>query len=237
VTRNLGRGRRFALFGGITSAVLLAAPLLWLSDAASAAGSITVSPSTGLTAGATVTVSGSGFAANTTGAVTQCSGALGQPTIAVAGNEVPVSCTSPLLHLVTTDASGSFSMTFTIVGGVTGPPATGTDSSGGDAATDAAAYTCPPTTAQQAAGVTCVIGFGDLAGEQAITPILFVGEEPPTTTTTTTLASTTTTVVASTTTTTTAPTACKPGWGYGDKNHCHSGPPGLKNKPATTKTR
>lgn len=20
---------------------------------------------------------------------------------------------------------------------------------------------------------------------------------------------------------------CKPGWGYGDKNHCHSGPPGL----------
>lgn len=24
----------------------------------------------------------------------------------------------------------------------------------------------------------------------------------------------------------TSPT-CKPGWGYGDKNHCHSGPPGL----------
>jgi hypothetical protein len=20
--------------------------------------------------------------------------------------------------------------------------------------------------------------------------------------------------------------SCKPGWGYGDKNHCHSGPPG-----------
>lgn len=20
---------------------------------------------------------------------------------------------------------------------------------------------------------------------------------------------------------------CKPGWGFGDKNHCHSGPPGL----------
>jgi len=27
-----------------------------------------------------------------------------------------------------------------------------------------------------------------------------------------------------------APGQCKPGWGYGDKNHCHSGPPGL-NKP------
>jgi hypothetical protein len=23
---------------------------------------------------------------------------------------------------------------------------------------------------------------------------------------------------------------CKPGWGYGDTNHCHSGPPGLMNK-------
>lgn len=22
---------------------------------------------------------------------------------------------------------------------------------------------------------------------------------------------------------------CKPGWGYGDKNHCHTGPPGLSN--------
>jgi len=27
-----------------------------------------------------------------------------------------------------------------------------------------------------------------------------------------------------------APAGCKPGWGYGDKNHCHSGPPGQKNK-------
>ncbi len=23
---------------------------------------------------------------------------------------------------------------------------------------------------------------------------------------------------------------CKPGWGFGDKNHCHFGPPGLLNK-------
>jgi hypothetical protein len=34
-----------------------------------------------------------------------------------------------------------------------------------------------------------------------------------------------TTPPASSTTTTTVP--CKPGWGYGDTNHCHSGPPGL----------
>jgi hypothetical protein len=24
--------------------------------------------------------------------------------------------------------------------------------------------------------------------------------------------------------------ACKPGWGYGDTNHCHTGPPGLLNR-------
>ena len=24
--------------------------------------------------------------------------------------------------------------------------------------------------------------------------------------------------------------ACKPGWGYGDVNHCHSGPPGQVNR-------
>jgi hypothetical protein len=36
--------------------------------------------------------------------------------------------------------------------------------------------------------------------------------------------STTTTMFGGETTTTVA--ACKPGWGHGDKNHCHSGPPG-----------
>jgi hypothetical protein len=29
------------------------------------------------------------------------------------------------------------------------------------------------------------------------------------------------------TTTTSQVGLCKPGYGYGDKNHCHSGPPGL----------
>jgi hypothetical protein len=43
-----------------------------------------------------------------------------------------------------------------------------------------------------------------------------------------------------TTTTSVAPTTptsqpCKPGWGYGDKNHCHSGPPGQNKKHHQTK--
>jgi hypothetical protein len=28
----------------------------------------------------------------------------------------------------------------------------------------------------------------------------------------------------------TSPSNCKPGWGFGDKNHCHSGPRGLSEK-------
>jgi hypothetical protein len=43
-------------------------------------------------------------------------------------------------------------------------------------------------------------------------------------TTTTTLVAPDTSVPESTTTT----TVCKPGWGWGDTNHCHSGPPGHK---------
>jgi hypothetical protein len=59
--------------------------------------------------------------------------------------------------------------------------------------------------------------------------------EPPTTDTTTTIVEETTTTVAETTTTVpaqtpTSPQECKPGWGYGDTNHCHSGPPGLNKK-------
>jgi hypothetical protein len=56
------------------------------------------------------------------------------------------------------------------------------------------------------------------------------------TTTTTVVASSPTSAATSPTSVTTSPTSvttspttqlCKPGWGYGDTNHCHSGPPGL----------
>ena len=49
--------------------------------------------------------------------------------------------------------------------------------------------------------------------------------------TTTTVAPTTTTVAPTTTTVApTTTTVCKPGWGFGDKNHCHFGPPGQLKK-------
>ncbi len=56
---------------------------------------------------------------------------------------------------------------------------------------------------------------------------------PESTTTLVAPESTTTTLVPESTTTlpqTTTTVACKPGWGYGDTNHCHSGPPGLAHR-------
>jgi hypothetical protein len=61
---------------------------------------------------------------------------------------------------------------------------------------------------------------------------------PPGLASSTTTSSPSTSTTSSTSTSTTTPPAttttsvpCKPGWGYGDDNHCHSGPPGAVNHP------
>jgi len=54
-------------------------------------------------------------------------------------------------------------------------------------------------------------GASDSSGGTTTTVV--VTTAPPTTTVTTTPPTTT-------------PSGCKPGYGFGDKNHCHSGPPG-----------
>jgi len=151
------------------------------SGAASTA-TITVSPSTGLQAQGTttVTVTGAGYAANSVGAILECNNDSSQPTVSLEGNQTPVSCGPPPLatgatNLQPTNASGGFSASFTVTTGTVGPPTTGTDSAGNSAAADAAKYPCPPTTAQQAAGVSCVIAYGDLAGDEASTNISFAG--------------------------------------------------------------
>jgi hypothetical protein len=73
--------------------------------------------------------------------------------------------------------------------------------------------------------------------------------QPEDTSTTTVEVGETTTVPEETSTTTAAPTttipsspttvgqSCKPGWGYGDTNHCHSGPPGLAQANATANAK
>ena len=68
-------------------------------------------------------------------------------------------------------------VSFTVTTGTVGPPSTtGTETGGsGNPTADAANYPCPPTPAQQAAGASCFIAFGDFAGDQATAPISFAG--------------------------------------------------------------
>lgn len=203
------RRRRLNRAPAIVAVLLLAAlgAMLLASEAASASATLGVSPSSGLTNGQSVTVSGSGFAASSTGAVIECNNASPQPTVTVLGNAVPVSCTNPLSGIKTTGSDGSLaSSSFTVATGVVGPPGAGTDSDGNSAATDAVNFPCPPTAAQLAAGDSCVVAFGDQGGDQVTFPISFSTSSTTTTTTTSTSSTTTTTLGSTTTTTSGSPT-------------------------------
>ena len=140
---------------------------------ASASPTLAVNPSTNLTNNETVNVTASGMHANAYGSVLECNLANNEPTVQVEGNAVPVGCTNPLQTITGTDASGGFTKTFVIHTGTIGPPAQGTDSAGNSASADAAKYPCPPTPAQQAAGTTCDMVYGDTSGDQATTPLGF----------------------------------------------------------------
>ena len=129
---------------------------------------------------------------NSSGNILECNNAPGQPTVALGGpvnTAVPVGCTAPTYNLVTTSATGTISTSYNVVEGTVGPPCgtstdvitvcPGADSAGLDPATDAANYPCPPTPDQHAAGVTCSLLFGDAAGDNVRTPILFGTTSPP----------------------------------------------------------
>ena len=166
-----------------------------------AAGVISVTPSTGLTNGQKVTVSGSGMHDSSIGSILECNNDPNQPTVVTEGNAVPISCSNPLTTLVTTSKTGELPVTtFVVHTGTIGPPATGKDTSGGSATTDAANYPCPPTAAQVAAGYSCVITFGDESNDDVSQNITFTSQS---TTTTTTPTKTTTTTPTTTTPTTT----------------------------------
>jgi hypothetical protein len=138
---------------------------------------VVATPGTCLQSGDLIHVTGSGLAPNSTASLTECNADTDQPTVVWLGTAVPVSC-SPIVILTTTSGGTlSTSATFTVLTGTVGPPATGTDSSGGSATADAADYPCPPTPAQEADGVDCVLHFGDLAGDQAEVPLSF-GDSP-----------------------------------------------------------
>jgi len=233
LTARLGLlGLATVLTGGIllgTSMIAGAAtPAVTMKVTTSASGVCGGATCSKLAGGDVISVSGSGFAANQLATILECSSDPSQPVVLYLGVYAPISCSK--IVIVATSTTGTFGPSnFTVVAGVTGPPATPyaptcTESStasptttstipncttSGNETTDAAAYPCPPTAAQQAAGDTCVIAIGDISGQRAAGTILFGSETLPsasTTTTTTTAAPTTTTTAAPTTTTTAAPT-------------------------------
>lgn len=143
---------------------------------------MTVDPGTCLKGGEVVAISGIGLKPNSPGGLAECNSAGSQPTITVAGNQVPVSCTNPLAQIVSTSSTGTLDATFKIVTGYTGPPAIGNDSTGAPALKAALSFPCPPTAAQAASGATCTIAFGDAGGDQLSATIGFVPHVKPTAT-------------------------------------------------------
>ncbi|HEY7946050.1 MAG TPA: neocarzinostatin apoprotein domain-containing protein [Acidimicrobiales bacterium] len=159
---------------------------------------ITITPSTGLTGGESVTITGSGFAHGSPGNVLECNSDPKQPNVvlpAPVSSPVSVSCTAiSLSALVATSSTGALSTTFKVVQGTVGPPCgpppalltcPATDDGGGSPTADAALYPCPPTAAQQAAGDVCTLTYGDQANDNGTGTILFAGETAPAATTTT----------------------------------------------------
>jgi hypothetical protein len=150
---------------------------LMVPGVAAAAGSLVVTPDSGLSNGQSVSVSGSGLTADSTGSVLECNSDLNQPTITLAGNAVPISCSNPLSKTLTTNKSGAIpSTSFMVHTGTVGPPGTGTDSNGGSAAANAVSYPCPPTTAQLAAGDYCEVTYGDAANDDVSKNITFTSK-------------------------------------------------------------
>lgn len=213
-------GRAVALGTLVTAVGVLAAVAT-----ASAAVTLSAAPNTGLTNGQSVTVTGSGFAPSSPGNVLECNNAQNQPTVALGSpvnSSVSVGCTAPSLgpSLTSTSATGTVSKSYKVATGTIGPPcgASGdlvttcpaTDSAGKDPKADAAGYPCPPTPAQQAAGVTCSLSFGDQAGDVSQATISFQGESAPSATTTT-AATPTTAAGAGVSATTAPPTASSSG--------------------------
>jgi len=177
----------------LTAIGLLAAGLVIFAAApAFAESTISVSQSTGLKQAQVVSVTGSGLAASAFGYLIECNDAPGEPTVTVGAPfdiVLPIGCSAPnLKRIVHTTADGSLSATIKLhESRMLGPPCglpqvlgpcKHPDSAGKGPRGDAQNYPCPPSPAQQAAGVTCSVAFVDSAGQRVSTNITFIGGGP-----------------------------------------------------------
>ncbi|HTL86310.1 MAG TPA: hypothetical protein VL856_14075 [Acidimicrobiia bacterium] len=143
--------------------------------------------------------------------------------------------TAPVTVTETPPTSTSTSSTSTSTSVV--PTSTSTSTSVASTSTSTSTSMAPTTTSTSTSTSTSTTTVAPTSTTTTV-PASTTTMMPTTTTTTraTTTTTTTTTTSTSTTTTTQPPTTsttvaalCKPGYGYGDQNHCHSGPPGASH--------
>jgi uncharacterized membrane protein YgcG len=194
------RGRFFRQ-GLVAVALMAGGVVCFWSAQAFASGALFVSKTTNLVQRETVNVSANGLAANAYGYVLECNDTPGEPTDLVGppfDMRIPDGCSAPSLkHIVHTSAQGTMFTTYTVhESRKLGPPCSvysvfggcsHPDSGGAHPRADAQNYPCPPSPAQQAAGVTCSLVFYDTAQQVVSAPISFEGANslPPGSTTTT----------------------------------------------------
>lgn len=174
---------------GALAGLAVLAVVVGAGAAASAGGSLSVIPSTGLQQKKLVTVTGRGLTRDAVGNVVECNLTPGEPSerVGTPFNEVvPVGCTAPSLKsIVKVSSTGTITTTFEVLihakRGM-GPPCgtqvvrgrcEGADSSGGSPRAATRNYPCPPTEAQTSQGGTCALVFYDSGGDVASAPISF----------------------------------------------------------------
>jgi hypothetical protein len=193
--RTTSRAKRFGIAGliafmagGVLTGTALVASAASTPTCTNSACTISISPGGPYAPASGVSVIGASFVPGSQGAMVECNMDTAAPTIAIPKNYVgnaktigsgtmSVGCSDPAAQKVKVAKDGSF-----FWGGLIntassslqiGPPITGQDSSGGQAAADALAYPCPPTQAEVSAGVNCAMVFEDAAGEIYASDITF----------------------------------------------------------------
>lgn len=174
--------------------VLVVLGVLSFSTAeAFAQSSLVLSESTNLVQAQVIQVTGSGLTPSTYGYILECNEASGEPTVSVGAPfdmQIPVGCSAPSLkHIVNTTSSGTLKTDYEVhLSRKNGPPCSyysvfgpcgRHDSAGLRARADAQNYPCPPSPAQQAAGVGCALVFYDAAHDVVSAPITFLGGGGP----------------------------------------------------------
>jgi len=152
--------------------------------------SVTVKPDTGLSAtGSTsVVITSTNWDASTDTYFVPivCNSDPSQPTYSVFGHNVPVGCSEFVVEQTSKYYSnGTLTYDYSVPSGNVGSNDSGTDSAGNPASQDAANYPCPPTPAQQKAGIICALGLVGVTssfspGGVAVQPLEYSGEIQPT---------------------------------------------------------